>query len=308
VAEPTSPSPPPRQIRLFASDQERRRQLRVVNARPPGLRDLYHILLRTSWARLFVFAALSYLAINAIFGLAFYLVQGVSNAHTYADAFFFSVQTFGTIGYGTMSPESTGAHLLVTAEAFGSLFINAVVTGLAFAKFARPTARVLWTKVAVISDREGVPTLMFRVANERLNHVVEATIRAAVIRAEVTKEGETLRRVIDLPLLRSSTPTFILTWTVMHQITKDSPLFGMTPEKLAKGQMEVVLTLTGLDETLGQTINARASFLPSEVLFARRFGDVISTDAVGRVLDYARFHDTVEARLSWEAMGVTQPP
>lgn len=280
----------------------------MIHARPPGFRDLYHVLLRTSWSRLFVFAALSYLLINAIFGLAFFIVGGVSNTHTYADYFFFSVQTFGTIGYGTMSPESTGAHLLVTAEAFGSLFINAVVTGLAFAKFAKPTARVLWTNKAVISDREGVPTLMFRVANERLNHVVEATIRAAVIRAEVTKEGELLRRVIDLPLVRSSTPTFILTWTVMHQITKDSPLFGMTPEKLAKAQMEVVLTLTGLDETLGQTINDRASFLPNEVLFERRFGDVISTDSIGRVLDYARFHDTREAHLSWEHMGVTPAP
>jgi len=311
VAEPTaSPTKTAPQIRLFAAtDAQRRQQLRVINSRKAvGLHDLYHVLLRTSWGRLFAFAAFAYLAINAIFGAAYALVGGVSNARpgTYLDYFFFSVQTFGTIGYGTMSPESTSAELLVTVEAFLSLFINAVVTGLAFAKFARPTARVLWTTKAVISDRDGVPTLMFRVANERLNHVVEATIRAGIIRAEITKEGEMLRRVIDLQLVRGSTPTFILSWTVMHQITRDSPFYGMTPAKLSKSQTEVVLTLTGLDETLGQMINARTSFLAHEVLFGHRFGDIFTADAAGRVLDYARFDDTRPAPLTWAAMGVSE--
>ena len=304
--KPPVTSPPPR---LFASEAQRGRQIRVLNTRPPGLRDLYHLLLRTSWTRLFFFAALAYLAINALFGLAYYVVGGVTNARpdSYLAHFFFSVQTFGTIGYGYMYPESTGAQSLVTAEAFASLFINAVVTGLAFAKFARPTARLLWTRSAVVTDREGVPTLMFRVANERRNHVVEATIRAALLRWEVTREGEHVRRVVDLPLVRSSSPTFILTWTVMHSITRESPLYGMTPEALEQQQVEIVLTLTGLDETLGQTIHARTSFLPGEVHFGRRFDDVLATDERGRVLDYARFHDTVPARLTWAAMGVDRP-
>lgn len=302
---PKPPEPPP-QLRLFTSEAQRRRQLRVLNTRPPGLRDLYYGLLRTSWTRLFLLAAVAYLAINALFGLAYSLVGGVTNAaaDSYLAHFFFSVQTFGTIGYGYMYPESTAAQSLVTAEAFASLFINAVVTGLAFAKFARPTARVLWTQAAVVSDRDGVPTLMFRVANERRNHVVEATIRAAVVRSEVTREGERFRKVVDLPLVRSSTPTFILTWTVMHQITKDSPLYGLTPESLSLQQCELVLTLTGLDETLGQTIHARMSFVAGEVHFGRRFGDIIASDERGRVLDYARFHDTEPARLTWAAMGV----
>jgi inward rectifier potassium channel len=149
---------------------------------------------------------------------------------------------------------------------------------------------------------------MFRVANERRNHVVEATIRAAVVRAEVTKEGETIRRVIDLPLVRGSTPTFILTWTVMHQVTKDSPLYGMTPQRLRELQCEVLLTLTGLDETLGQTINARTSFLPHEVVFGARFADVIQVTEEGRLLDYAKFHDLQPATLDWAKLGVEQPP
>jgi inward rectifier potassium channel len=308
VADPTPPQNLPPQIRLFANDTQRR--LRVVNVRPPGLRDMYHLLLRASWGRTFVVAALVFLVINALFGLAYWALGGVTNARadSFADHFFFSVHTFGTIGYGSMYPQTTTAEVLVTFESFVSLFLNALVTGLVFAKFARPTARLLWTKTAVVSDREGIPTLMFRVANERRNHVVEATIRAAVVRAEVTKEGESLRRVVDLPLVRSSSPTFILTWTVMHQITKDSPLYGLTPAQMKKMQSEVVLTLTGLDETLGQTINDRTSFLPDEIVWGARFGDVISTQGSDRVLDYARFHDVRPATLTWSAMGVTPDP
>jgi inward rectifier potassium channel len=284
--------------------------LRVVNARPAGLKDLYHLLQRSSWPRLFLFVAALFLGLNALFGLAFFAVGGVANAResSYLDHFFFSVQTFGTIGYGSMYPQSTAAEVLVTVEAVASLFVNAVVTGLAFTKFARPTARLLWTSRAVVCDRDGVPTLMFRVANERRNHVVEATVRAAVVRAEVTREGETLRRVVDLSLLRSNSPTFILTWTVMHQLTKDSPLYGLAPEALLAAGVEIVLTLTGLDETLGQTIHARTSFLAHEVVYGATFADVIVTSGTERMLDYGRFQDVKPAKLTWAALGVSPPP
>lgn len=302
---------PPLQIRLFtSSDEQRRRQLRVVNARRVGLADMYHSLLRVKWRTLGAVVTVVFVIINALFGLGFYLLGGIANARpdSFVDHFFFSVHTFGTIGYGSMYPQTNAAEWLVMLEALVSLSVNAMATGLVFAKFARPTARLLWSKVACVSDREGVPTLMFRVANERQNHVVEATIRAAMVRAEVTKEGESIRRVIDLQLVRQTTPTFILTWTVMHQVTKDSPLFGMTPEKLAAVQAEIVLTLTGLDETLAQTIYSRTSFLPEELRFGARYEDVITSDERGRVLDYARFHDTKPAALSWSAMGVETLP
>jgi inward rectifier potassium channel len=307
LAAPPRPPPP---LRVFGPDAQRNRVIQVVNARPPGLRDLYHALLRNSWGRLFLFVAAVFLLINALFGLAFFLVGGVANARpeSYLDHFFFSVQTFGTIGYGAMYPQGPAAEVVVTVEALASLFLNAMVTGLAFAKFARPTARLLWSNRAVLCDRDGVPTLMFRVANERRNHVVEATVRAAVLKSETTREGESLRRVVDLPLLRSSSPTFILTWTVLHPVTRDSPFHGLTPEALLKSGMEVVLTLTGLDETLGQTINDRTSFLASEVVYGATFADVIQVQADGRrVLDYGRFHELKPAKLSWEALGVTPP-
>jgi inward rectifier potassium channel len=306
-------APPPQlppQIRLFASDSQRRSQLRVINASDTlRLADLYYLLLRAPWRNVMGFIAGSFFAINAIFGALYWWLGGVQGTDgSYVDHFFFSVQTFGTIGYGAMFPLSKAAQWVVVLEALLSLVLNAMVTGFVFAKFARPSARVLWSKTAVISDRDGVPTLMFRMANERANHVVEATLHAAIVRAERTKEGEGIRRVIDLQLIRSNSPTFILTWTAMHAITKDSPMYGLTQEGLAAQQAEIVLTLLGLDDTIMQTIHSRTSFLPSEIAFGKKYADVIAVSEEGRVLDYGRMHDTVDAPLTWTNMGVDLPP
>lgn len=278
----------------------------VIGGSSPGLRDLYHYLLRTSWATAIGWVALLFGALNLVFGAGFWLLGGVANAGTFADCFFFSVQTLATIGYGAMYPQGLGAEVLMTVEALVGLLMSAMMTGLAFAKFARPTSRVLWSKICVISDRDGVPTMMFRVANERMNHIVEANIRVAVLRVEVTKEGEKLRKVTDMDLLRSSTPAFILSWTVMHQIIPGSPLYGLTPEQIAAAQSEFVLTLTGLDETLMQTIHSRTSYLPSELRWGARFDDLLGKVAADgrRIVDYTKFHESLPAGLTWEKIGV----
>jgi inward rectifier potassium channel len=304
---PPAPKPP---VRLFAPSEERRRALTVFGRQPYSSRDLYHSMLSASWKQVIGLVTLVFLAINALFGLGYMAVGGIANAdpNSFKDHFFFSIHTFGTIGYGSMYPQGTGAEVLMTAEALTSLFMNAMVTGLAFARFSKPTARVAWAKVACIADREGVPTLIIRVANERMNHVVDATMRVGVIRAETTKEGESVRRVHDLQLLRSSSPSFILTWVAMHPITKDSPLYGMTPEQLAASEAEIIITLTGLDETLGQTIHSRTSYLPNEVRYGERFVDVIGVTREGgaqrRVVDLRRLHDTMPAPLDRRAMGL----
>ena len=281
----------------------------VLGGHPPGLRDVYHYLLRTSWTVVIGWVVLLFGALNLLFGTGFWLVGGVSNAHGFADCFFFSVQTLATIGYGAMYPQGTGAELLMTCEALVGLLMSAMMTGLAFAKFARPTSKVLWSQICVVSDRDGVPTLMFRVANERMNHIVEANIRVAVLRSEVTHEGEKLRKVFDMALLRSSTPSFILSWTVMHPLTPASPLYGLTPEAIVASQSEIVLTLTGLDETLMQTIHSRTSYIPSEIRWGARFADILGqVHSDGRrIIDYTRFHDSVPARLTWEKVGVAAP-
>jgi inward rectifier potassium channel len=260
-------------------------------------RDPYHLLLTISWVNFFALVGLLYLAANALFALA-YLAggDGIENAQpgSFLDAFFFSVQTMASIGYGAMYPNTTYANTLVTIEALVGLLGLAMGTGLMFARFARPTARVLFSNVAVIAAQDGVPTLMLRAANQRHNQVLEAQVRMTLVRNVVTRDGEFMRRFYDMRLVRSQTPIFVLTWTAMHPIDEDSPLYGMTPEELEEVEAEIVVTLTGLDETFAQTIHTRHSYIASEIVWNARFADILSRLPDGRrAVDYHRFHEVV---------------
>ncbi len=269
--------------------------VRRVGIRPRLLRDLYFSLLRMSWPRLIVLLFAAYLAIIALFALA-YLVdsEAIAGARPgrFSDAFFFSVETLATIGYGVFSPKSLYAHMLVTVEAFIGILAAALVTGLAFAKFSRPTAKVVFSERAVIGRFNGRSALMVRMANARTSQIAEAQVRVTLLRDEVTSEGAWMRRFYDLPLTRSWTPVFALTWTAMHIIDEASPLFGATPETLADLQAEFVVSFVGVDETLGQTVQTRFSYLASELVWNARFADVIDRSTSDRTIDYANLHRT----------------
>ena len=269
---------------------------RVGIGRHP-ITDLYHFLLTASWRNLLLGIVVVWLGANGVFALLYLLVgDGIAGARpgSFVDAYFFSVQTMATIGYGGMAPRTFPAHVIVTAEALTGMLAQAMSTGLIFAKFARPTARVLFSKVVAISVRDGVPSLMFRMANERSNQIVEASLHVAVLRNEVTKEGERLRRVSDLALLRSTTPAFNLTWTAVHAITPDSPLHGVTPESLAKSGTQIIISIMGTDETLAQTVHARHVYSAGDVRFGVRFVDILTGRPDGdAVVDYTKFHDVL---------------
>jgi inward rectifier potassium channel len=279
----------PLTARLFSLTVERRNLRRAVWS------DLYHHLIARSWARLLALIATVYLAANALFALL-YLAgnEAVSGAHGFGEHFFFSVQTMSTIGYGTMAPRTTWAHVLVTFEAFaGTLFI-AVVTGLVYSKFARPTARVMWSRHVVFIERDGGTQLMFRMANERANQIVEAQLRLVVARNETAADGERLRRIYDLPLLRDRNVFFALTWTAVHRITEDSPLYGLDFDQMRAQQMQLICSLVGVDETFAQTVHARKSYEPGDFVRDQRFADILGSDADGtRYLDYALFDELV---------------
>jgi len=256
--------------------------------------DFYYFLLATSWPMLLAAFVAVFLATNAVFGGLYALLGGVANARpgSFLDGFFFSVETMGTIGYGEMTPQSNTAHALVTVEAMLSLLGVAVVTGLVFAKFSRPQARVVFSDLAVVAPRNGTPTLMFRVANERANHIAEAQLRVTLMAMESALEGDRLRRMIDLPLLRNQSSAFILTWTAMHAITQQSPLYGMTPAQLREQQVEVLVSFTGFDATLSQNIHARHSYIADEIYWGYRFVDVLRVLPDGRrQVDYSKFQD-----------------
>ncbi len=258
-------------------------------------RDPYHLLLTVPWLGFLALIVLGYVAINTLFALA-YLLGGdcIANAEpgSFLDTFFFSVQTLASIGYGAMYPKTVYANMIVTIEALTGLMGIAVMTGLSFARFSRPTARVLFSRVATIAPHDGVPTLTFRTANQRRNQILEAQLRVYLMRDEMTTEGHFIRRIRDLKLLRNQTPSFTLTWLAMHPIDEYSPLYGMTTENLMETKSMLVVSLSGIDETVAQSVHARHTYYAHDILLNRRFVDVINQTADGhRYIDYNYFHE-----------------
>ena len=292
LAAPTAPTAP-------TGTQPRRWDISesVRKGTPNELRrDLYVSFMDGSWGGLLATLTVIYLMVNAVFA-ALYLLDptGVANATpgSFLDAFFFSVQTLTTIGYGALSPASEWANLLVTIEAGIGILGVALITGLVFAKAARPRSSVLFSDPVVISIREGKPTLMFRVGNARGNEIVEANIRVSALVEELSPEGHQMRRLYDLELVRSNTPLFTLSWTVMHVLGPESCLHGLSAENVEERLVSLVVTMMGHDATYAQTVHARRIYWPEAFRFGHRLVDVISSLPDGRLLvDYAHFHET----------------
>lgn len=262
-------------------------------------RDLYHFLRTASFTGLVASIVGFFVVTNAGFALL-YLAGGdvIQNARpgSFWDAFFFSVQTMATIGYGTMTPVGLWANLLTTVEAVFGIVLTAMSTGILFAKFSTPLPRVLFSERAVVVEENGVPTLMFRMGNERASHlIVEAEIRVTFIRDVPSKAGTITRQLTDLALKRSHTPFFALTWTAMHVIDEKSPLSGLTAEELIRDNAAVLVTFTGIDDTLATSVHARHAYPADQIVFGRRFADVLLLDEHGeRYVDYRRFHALAE--------------
>jgi inward rectifier potassium channel len=266
--------------------------------------DFYHHLLTASWPSLLIQIAFLFGVGNALFALGYYLDGGIENARpgSYLDVFFFSVETMATIGYGKMAPNSLISHTLMSIEALTGLMGFALITGLVFAKFSRPSARVRFSRFAVISKRDGVSSLMFRMANVRSNQIVEAQIHVVLARQERTAEGESVRRFHDLEMSRHRNAIFGYSWTAIHPIRPGSPFYGATPESLALAEAGVVVSLTGIDETFSQTVYARYYYEAADIIFGARLAD-ITTRTPDRefLIDYANFDEVVAAELPpWE--------
>jgi inward rectifier potassium channel len=266
--------------------------IEIVNAPPPRAFDLYHQLLKAPWWVDLVLIASTFVVSNLLFALAFWAVGGVANAQSFREYFFFSVQTMGTIGYGAMYPVGLWANVLVVIEAVFGLIMVAVFTGLVFAKFSVPKARVRFASRLAVSPVEGVPTLQLRCGNERANQLVEARVRLALVRTERTKEGTQMYRMYDLSLVRDTTPLFARSWNVMHRLVEGSPLHQATPESLEEWEAEIVVTLTGLDEHSSQLVHARYRYLASDVVFGARHADMLTDVSPTQMrLDLAKFDE-----------------
>ena len=286
----TSPQPRPA---VFAPGTIRR-----VGVRETWRGDLYHRMITLPWWAVLSVGTALYLAVNAAFA-ALYLLQpgSISGAKpgSAADAFFFSVETIATIGYGVLSPGTLYANVLMLIETVVGIALVAVATGIVFARVSRPTARVLFARVATVAPWNGVPTLFLRMGNERTSQILEANVKLYLLRYETSPEGVVMRRFHTLRLEREHTPVFALSYTAMHRITPDSPLHGATAESLAAEKANLLVTVTGLEEATGQTVHARQDYAASDVLWNRRYQDIFLEENGERYLDYGRFDETLPA-------------
>ena len=297
-----APPPPTFQPRLFSETIRGRDRLDVGRLGMGGhwFDDLYHRSVRMGWPAFFGLFALVFLALNLVFA-GLYLLDADGLIHSvdtgttspFLRCFFFSVHTIATVGYGNVYPASLYVNVVVVIEIAVGILVIALTSGLAFARFSIPTARILFSEVAIVRMFEGVPTLMFRAANQRNNFILEASVRLSLLRSVPDGEG-TLRRFYDLPLVRSTSPAFSLSWLVMHRIDEASPLFGMAQADWEASGDELIVLMTGTDSSLAQFISARHGFGLGRVLWGHRFADILGVDSAGRRwIDYDRFHATL---------------
>jgi inward rectifier potassium channel len=269
-------------------------EIHVVGGSTRPLRDFYHALLRLHWPATLGVVAAGLLFANTAFALIYLVVGGIGNARagSFLDAFFFSTETMATIGYGYMYPQSDAANWWMVVESVVGVILTALVTGLLFAKFSRPSARIVFTRHAVICPFNGVPTFMFRLGNERGNAIVDAQFRVVVSRTEVTAEGEKFYRAYDLPLVRERALQLNRSFSLSHRVVEGSPFFGQTPESIIEQEYELQVIVVGIDDTVMQTVHASHNYYARDILWGARLRDVLSDLPDGSMLlDLRNFHE-----------------
>ena len=255
--------------------------------------DMYHRLLTLSWIKFFLLSTFVILVLDFVFALGFYFLPGsVANINPgdFLSNFAFSVQTMATIGYGYFYPQTTQAHFLVTLESTIGMFATALLTGLIFAKFARPSARIVFSDNLLLTKQNKQDVLTMRLGNVRANQVYEGQAKLTLLRDEMTEEGEKIRRLVDLKLLRKETPIFALSWTLFHIIDESSPLKGVDMNTMASQNWEFIVTFIGVDQDMAQSIVAHRIFKASDVIQAKKFADMIQYDQDTRVIDFSKIN------------------
>jgi inward rectifier potassium channel len=266
----------------------------IVGGKRALIHDLHVWALSTSWPVVLGGFVAAYVLVNLGFALLYLAAGDVivgAEPGSFTDAFHFSVQTFSTVGYGQMAPRGIG-HVLVTLESAVGVLMVAIATGMMFAKFSRPTAGVAFSHTMVLRRHNGVPTLMFRIANARGNQVIEASVRCVAMKDVVSAEGDRMRALHDLVLVRSTTPLFAMSWLVMHPIDEKSPLFGLDERARHEGDVRVAVSFTGLDSTLAQQIHAHRVYLADDILEGRRFVDILERRSHETLVHLDRLHET----------------
>jgi inward rectifier potassium channel len=260
--------------------------------------DISHRCMTASWPAFIGGAVLVFIVFNAVFAVFYWIGnQPISNvpAGDYIDYLYFSIETLSTAGYGDMHPQTHYGHFIAAVELFTGIFSMSLMTGLIFARFSRPNARLLFADNPVISHHEGKRTLMIRFVNERHNIISNATAKLWLLKNMVSIEGQPLRRFYELPLVRNEHPALALSWTLYHVIDEESPLYGLDADDLETSDVTLVVVVSGYDVVAAQTVHARKPYDHSDIRFGHRYADIIGTTEDGRIkIDYGRFHETFE--------------
>lgn len=262
-------------------------ELAPRGARKYDWRDPYHMALALSWPKFICLLLGLDLSINVVFALAYFARPGsIANARpgSFADSFFFSLETLATVGYGVMAPATFYGHIVASTEIICGMAFMAIMTGLVFVRFSRPRARILYATNPVISRFNGTPTLMIRIGNGRVHRLTDATARLSVLVNEWTSEGQFFRRIRELRLVRPRIPLFALTWTLMHEIDEASPFHGCDSDRLRETIARIFLSIEARDPALAARVYDIKDYGPADILFNRRYVDAVGIDKAGRTI------------------------
>jgi inward rectifier potassium channel len=292
-------------IRYFAGKTvaPRPRALRIGDRRvvaeglaPDFGTDLHHRAMTASWPAFFGASALCFVLINLVFATLYTLGDDpIANATpgSFADYFFFSVETIATVGYGDMHPRSLYGHFVASSATFVGISSLAVMGGLVFARFSQPRARLIFARRPVVGPHDAERVLMLRFANARHNAIADASAKLWLIVTAETQEGSRYRRFVQLPLMRDENPVFALTWTIMHKIDEASPLYGWTAADAEASDASLVVTFHGHDEASSLAVRARNNYPVAAIAFDAAYVDIMRQDENGVLrIDYGKFHDT----------------
>lgn len=248
--------------------------------------DPYYLALAMSWPAFALTAFGMLLVINLLFALLYLAQPGcIANLPpgSLSYAFFFSLETLATVGYGEMAPVTSYGHIVAAVEIFLGMAVVAVLTGLLFVRFSRPKAKILFAEQAVIGRHEGKRTLMIRVANGRMTSMSSASAELGALIARES-EGQIYRGIQDLKLVRHRLPLFSLTWTLMHVIDEDSPISDYDAQRFAEEDVRLFLTVKAIDDSLGSEVRSIQGYDHRAVLFDARYADAVSRDEEGRTI------------------------
>jgi inward rectifier potassium channel len=256
-------------------------RLEKIGVREFDLNDPYHLALAITWPQFFAGLLALYLTINFLFALLYFAVPGsVVNLPpgSLTDAFFFSIETLATVGYGNMAPVTLYAHTVSAIEIFVGMLLTATMTGLVFVRFSKPKAKLLFAEQVAVSRKNGVCRLMVRVGNGRMNALNDANIRISTLTDSMV-DGQLFRSLVDLKLVRADIPFFPLTWTVMHEISETSPLAYLRTADQAVMQesaLRLMVSMTARDPALGAQVYATHNYGAKDIVLDMRYADAIT--------------------------------